>query len=116
MSGEDSDIHIADSVVQDEKSDYAGFELDSASIAMIAMLLLLNVGVVAAIMSVRSRSKKLDPEAIAASAFERSIFEDSINSSNNPLEQLDTEEITSTPESELPDMQDLMKLLLNYTT
>ncbi|MCH2637273.1 MAG: SGNH/GDSL hydrolase family protein [Candidatus Thalassarchaeum sp.] len=53
----------------------SGFELDTGSIAMIAMLLLLNVGVVAAIMASRSRSKKKrGGREQAMAAFERDLF------------------------------------------
>ncbi len=56
----------------------AGFEMDTGSIAMIAMLLLFNVGVVAAIMAVRSKSKQQkDGRERAMAAFERDLFADS---------------------------------------
>ena len=52
-----------------------GFQMDAGSIAMIAMLLLLNVGVVAAIMASRSRSKKKrGGREMAMAAFERDLF------------------------------------------
>ena len=55
-----------------------GFQLDAGSIAMIAMLLLLNVGVVAAILAARSRSKKKQGgRELAMAAFERDLFSNS---------------------------------------
>jgi phospholipase/lecithinase/hemolysin len=55
-----------------------GFQLDAGSIAMIAMLLLLNVGVVAAIMASRSHSKnKRGNRDISMAAFERDLFSNS---------------------------------------
>ena len=52
-----------------------GFQMDAGSIAMIAMLLLLNVGVVAAILASRSRSKKKrGGREMAMAAFERDLF------------------------------------------
>ena len=55
-----------------------GFEMDTESIAMIAMLLLFNVGVVAAIMAVRSKYKQQnDGRERAMAAFERDLFADS---------------------------------------
>ena len=59
-----------------ESKDSGGIEIDGSSIAMIAMLLLLNVGVVAAILSARGRAKANDPEQMAMSAFERDLFAD----------------------------------------
>ncbi len=53
----------------------AGFEMDTGSIAMIAMLLLFNVGVVAAILAIRSNSrKKGDGRDRAMAEFERDLF------------------------------------------
>ncbi|MEC8926888.1 MAG: hypothetical protein VYB17_01340, partial [Candidatus Thermoplasmatota archaeon] len=55
-----------------------GFQLDTGSIAMIAMLLLLNVGVVAAIMASRSGSKnKRGSREMSMAAFERDLFSNS---------------------------------------
>jgi hypothetical protein len=55
-----------------------GFQLDAGSIAMIAMLLLLNVGVVAAIMASRSSSKnKRGDREMSMAAFERDLFSNS---------------------------------------
>ena len=55
-----------------------GFEMDSGSIAMIAMLILVNVGVVAAIMAVRSKSRgKKDGRELSMAAFERDLFAES---------------------------------------
>ena len=52
-----------------------GFQMDAGSIAMIAMLLLFNVGVVAAILASRSRSKKKrGGRQLAMAAFERDLF------------------------------------------
>ena len=53
----------------------AGFEMDMGSIAFIAMLLLFNVGIVAAIMAIRSKSKKKgDGRERSMAAFERDLF------------------------------------------
>jgi hypothetical protein len=63
----------------------AGFEMDTSSIAMIAMLLLFNVGVVAAIMAARSKSKqKSDGRERAMAAFERDLFADTGPVANLP--------------------------------
>ena len=52
-----------------------GFQMDAGSIAMIAMLLLFNVGVVAAILAARSSSKKKQGgRQLAMAAFERDLF------------------------------------------
>jgi len=56
--------------------DSSAFDLDVGSIAMIAVLLLLNVVVVAGILAARSRAREKDPEALAISAFERDLFGD----------------------------------------
>ena len=56
--------------------DSSAFDLDVGSIAMIAVLLLLNVVVVAGILAARSRAREKDPEALAISAFERDLFAD----------------------------------------
>ena len=64
----------------DDQSDSAGeqdssFEMDPGSIAMIAMLLLFNVGVVAAIMAVRSKSRlQTDGREQAMADFENELF------------------------------------------
>jgi hypothetical protein len=56
--------------------DSGAFDLDISSIAMIAVLLLLNVVVVAGILAARSRARARDPEVQAISAFERDLFGD----------------------------------------
>ncbi|MEE2748007.1 MAG: SGNH/GDSL hydrolase family protein [Candidatus Thermoplasmatota archaeon] len=64
------------SSAEGEKETESG--LDSGSIAFIAMLLLLNVGIIAAIMAVRSKSKKKrDGRERAMASFERDLFADS---------------------------------------
>ena len=56
----------------------SGIELDSSSIAMIAVLLLFNVGVVAWILAVRRKSKRAgNHRQQAMNAFERDLFADS---------------------------------------
>ena len=78
----DNQSDSANQGVDDESPDTAsdqdaGFEMDTGSIAMIAMLLLFNVGVVAAIMAARSKSKqKTHGRERAMAAFERDLFAD----------------------------------------
>ena len=70
----------------------SGFEMDIGSIAFIAMLLLLNVGIVAAIMAVRSKSKnKIRGRERAMASFERDLFADSGAVGSTPaLQELST--------------------------
>jgi len=97
-------------VPEQESSKESGFDLDNGSIALIAMLLLLNVGVIAALLSIRSRSKKLNPEEIAASAFERSLFSQQANQTQTQFENVETQKNESEPsEIDLPDMMDFTK-------
>ena len=71
-----------------------GFQMDAGSIAMIAMLLLLNVGVVAAILASRSRSKKKrGGREMAMAAFERDLF-----SNAGPVAPLPSMPATPAPE------------------
>ena len=110
----------------DEQSEGAENEpvlgLDSDSIAMLAVLLLLNIGVVAAIIMVRSRSRQTqNHRQLAMAAFERSLFDDSgpvANSSAfNPdvpsvSSSADKQELEPAEESsistELPNIGDLL--------
>jgi len=96
----------------------SGFEMDTGSIAMIAMLLLFNVGVIAAIMAMRSKSKQQrDGRDRAMAAFERDLFADSgpvaslpEMSEAPPPPVVETETIQTQTESDsnLPNIGDLL--------
>lgn len=107
----------------DDPSDSAGemdssFEMDQSSIAMIAMLLLFNVGVVAAIMAVRSKSRLQNVGREQAMAdFESELFSDLSPAIAPPTipESTTTLAIENVPEktvqtavSDLPNFGDLL--------
>ena len=76
------------------EEDDAGFEMDLGSIAFIAMLLLFNVGIVAAILAARSKSKKKgDGRERAMAAFERDLFAETGPVTSAPtISEVDTTE------------------------
>jgi hypothetical protein len=93
-------------------------EMDSGSIAMIAMLLLFNVGVVAAIMAVRSKSRlQNDGRQRAMVDFERDLFADTGPVANllemseySPPPTVEPESVQHVDEtvSDLPNIGDLL--------
>ncbi|CAI8336881.1 MAG: Alpha-agarase [Marine Group II euryarchaeote MED-G33] len=104
-------------------SDSAGeqgstFGMDSGSIAMIAMLLLINVGVVAAIMAVRSKSRQQnDGREKAMADFERDLFSEpspvmkppSMSEVTTPIEmESELEPPVETIVQDLPNIGDLL--------
>ena len=94
-------------------------DVDAGSMAMIAMLLLLNVLVVAAILSARGRARRANPERAAISAFERDLFGEpamtwgEAATALQPTEQqvipdLDPRPSDGPGEAALPSMDDLL--------
>ena len=107
----------------DDRSDTAGdqeagFEMDTGSIAMIAMLLLFKVGVVAASMAARSKCKQKSAGGESAmAAFERDLFADTGPVASLPempeappptVVENETIQPESEPVSDLPNIGDLL--------
>ncbi|MDP6907092.1 MAG: hypothetical protein QF440_06710, partial [Candidatus Thalassarchaeaceae archaeon] len=94
------------------KNDDDGLKLDTGSIAMIAMLLLLNIGAIAAIMGARSRSKiKSHMREKSMQSFEQQLFQESVPSKN--IKKFDDDIVDFIPpkkeNNELPNMEDLLE-------
>ena len=119
----DNQTDSANQGANDDSSDTsgdqeAGFEMDTGSIAMIAMLLLFNVGVVAAIMAARSKSKqKSEGRDRAMAAFERDLFAETGPVASLPempeappptVVETETIQPESEPVSDLPNIGDLL--------
>ena len=107
-----------DGPVNSAEEQDSSFEMDSGSIAMIAMLLLFNVGVIAAIMAVRSKSRQQnDGRQRAMDDFERDLFADTGPVANlpemseySPSPTVEPESVQHVDEtvSDLPNIGDLL--------
>ena len=115
--------NLTDSTNQSTDSDTSGttgdqsseIELDTNSIAMIAMLLLFNIGVIAAIMAARSKSRgRKDVREHSMAAFERDLFAESApmrdmeTTTSPPVIELESVQQGTTENSDLPSIGDLL--------
>jgi len=106
-----------DGPVNSAEEQDSSFEMDSGSIAMIAMLLLFNVGVIAAIMAVRSKSRQQnDGRQRAMDDFERDLFADTgpvanlpeMSESSPPMVETEPVQCVDDAGSDLPNIGDLL--------
>ncbi|MEC7704793.1 MAG: SGNH/GDSL hydrolase family protein [Candidatus Thermoplasmatota archaeon] len=100
----DEDLQQEEGGSQNSAGD--GLTFDSSSVAMIAMLLLVNIGVLALILSARNRTKASQRERNKAiSSFEDQLFGSNLEQKNT---QSDSEVAEIEPEIDLPKMGDLI--------